>query len=61
MRCDVAIGDIEKWTNSLLPPRQFGHVVLTTSRGIIDHEEARKRHLGGNILGFFFGPVFLMN
>merc|ERR1711972_300698 len=26
-RFDVAIGEIEKWTNNLLPSRQFGYVV----------------------------------
>merc|ERR1712224_458591 len=30
-RFDVAINEIEKWTNNLLPSRQFGFVVLTTS------------------------------
>lgn len=45
---------IDKWTTNLLPSRQFGHVVLTTSDGIIDHEEAKKKHTGGKILGFFF-------
>nr|CAD7602439.1 unnamed protein product [Timema genevievae] len=30
------------------------YVVLTTSGGIMDHEEARRKHLGGKILGFFF-------
>jgi small subunit ribosomal protein S15Ae len=30
-------------------------VVMTTSGGIMDHhEEARRKHLGGKILGFFF-------
>merc|ERR1719383_1345545 len=53
-RFDVAIHDIEKWTTNLLPSRQFGFVVLTTSGGIMDHEEARRKHLGGKILGFFF-------
>ncbi|KAF6207392.1 hypothetical protein GE061_018633 [Apolygus lucorum] len=53
-RFDVPITQIEKWTNNLLPSRQFGYVVLTTSGGIMDHEEARRKHLGGKILGFFF-------
>merc|ERR1711862_191967 len=53
-RFDVAIGDVENWTNRLLPSRQFGYIVLTTSGGIMDHEEARRMHLGGKILGFFF-------
>jgi len=62
-RFDVAIGDIEKWTNNLLPSRQFGYVVLTTSGGIMDHEEARRKHLGERSLDSFseqpFVPVFL--
>ncbi|KAH8337493.1 hypothetical protein KR059_012232 [Drosophila kikkawai] len=53
-RFDVPINDIEKWTNALLPSRQFGYIVLTTSGGIMDHEEARRKHLGGKMLGFFF-------
>merc|ERR1711976_38190 len=53
-RFDVTIPEIEKWTNNLLPSRQFGFVVMTTSGGIMDHEEARRKHLGGKILGFFF-------
>lgn len=32
----------------------FSYLVLTTSGGIMDHEEARRKHLGGKILGFFF-------
>ena len=53
-RFDIALNDIEKLTNNLLPSRQLGKVVLTTSGGIMDHEEARRKHLGGKILGFFF-------
>nr|AAV84246.1 ribosomal protein S15 [Culicoides sonorensis] len=53
-RFDVPTVQIENWTNNLLPSRQFGYVVLTTSAGIMDHEEARRKHLGGKILGYFF-------
>ena len=53
-RFDIALRDMEKWTTNLLPSRQFGFLVLTTSGGIMDHEEARRKHLGGKILGFFF-------
>ena len=53
-RFDVGLGDIETWQLKLMPSRQFGHIVLTTSLGIMDHEEARKRGTGGKILGFFY-------
>ncbi|KAJ1756080.1 40S ribosomal protein S15a-1, partial [Coemansia sp. RSA 1591] len=54
-RFPIKITDIEQWVADLLPSRQFGYIVMTTSDGgIIDHEEARRRHLGGKILGFFY-------
>ncbi|KAE8300939.1 Carboxylesterase notum2 [Larimichthys crocea] len=53
-RFDLQLKDLEKWQNNLLPSRQFGYIVLTTSAGIMDHEEARRKHTGGKILGFFF-------
>ena len=34
--------------------QQFGKVVLTTTFGIMDHEEARRKHTGGKVLGFFY-------
>lgn len=34
--------------------KQFGHIVLTTTYGIMDHEEARRRFTGGKVLGFFY-------
>lgn len=53
-RFDVKIDQIEQLASDLLPSRQFGQLVLTTPYGIMDHEEARRKHTGGKILGFFF-------
>lgn len=53
-RFPVRINEIDQRESNLLPARQFGHVVLTTDRGVIDHRDAKKRNCGGNILGFFF-------
>merc|ERR1712142_51784 len=52
-RFDVSIRSIDRWCTNLLPSRQFGYVVLTTSAGIMDHEEAKRKHTGGKILGYF--------
>lgn len=48
-RYNVRIGDFEKWVVKLLPSRQFGYIVLTTSSGIMDHEEARRKHVAGKV------------
>jgi len=53
-RFDVQLRDLQKWQNNLLLSHQFGFIVLTTSAGIMDHEEARQKHTEGKILGFFF-------
>ncbi|KAL0681654.1 hypothetical protein Bca4012_048501 [Brassica carinata] len=48
-RFDVGVKEIEGWTARLLPSRQFGYIVLTTSAGIMDHEEARRKNVGGKM------------
>ncbi|KAL9274864.1 Small ribosomal subunit protein uS8z/uS8w-like protein [Drosera capensis] len=48
-RFDVGVKEIESWTARLLPSRQFGYIVLTTSAGIMDHEEARRKNVGGKL------------
>lgn len=53
-RYDLTLPDFEKWTSSILPSRQFGHIVITTNQGVMTHEEARHRHIGGKIVGFFY-------
>lgn len=32
---------------------QWGYVVVTTPEGVLDHEEAIKRNVGGQVLGYF--------
>lgn len=53
-RFDVGYDELEKWVVNLLPSRQFGHIVISTTYGIMTHEEARRKKTGGKILGFFY-------
>jgi len=53
-RFDIKLPQVENWLNNILPSRQFGYLILSTTYGIMDHEEARKKHTGGKILGFFY-------
>merc|ERR1712187_1106336 len=45
---------MERWVSDMIPARSFGFVVLTTSSGIMDHEEAHRKHVAGKILGYFY-------
>jgi|Transcript_12557 small subunit ribosomal protein S15Ae len=53
-RYDISHTDVEDWVGRLLPSRLFGVIVLTTANGIVDHEEARRKKVGGKVLGFFY-------
>lgn len=53
-RFNIKLEDMEKWITTLLPSRQFGFIILTTSAGIMDHEEAHSKHVSGKILGYVY-------
>lgn len=53
-RYDISHHDVEAWVARLLPSRLFGVILLTTSAGILDQEEARAKRVGGKVLGFFY-------
>ncbi|KAI5068543.1 hypothetical protein GOP47_0016888 [Adiantum capillus-veneris] len=53
-RYEVGVSKVKRWVDRLLPMKQFGYVVLTTSRGVMDHKEAREKWMGGQLLGFFY-------
>ena len=53
-RYPVPLTEMERWVSAMLPARSFGFVVLTTSSGIMDHEEAHQKHVAGKILGYFY-------
>ncbi|XP_047322494.1 40S ribosomal protein S15a-5-like [Impatiens glandulifera] len=45
---------IEEYRIRTLPSRQWGYVVITTPNGIMDHEEAIRQNVGGQVLGYFY-------
>ncbi|ESR64628.1 hypothetical protein CICLE_v10010805mg [Citrus x clementina] len=52
-RQDIKASEIEGYTVRALPTRQWGYVVITTPDGVLDHEEALRRNVGGQVLGYF--------
>ncbi len=53
-RFDVPLNHLERWTTNILPSRQFGFLVLTTTKGILDHHQAKDKGTGGKIVGYFY-------
>ncbi|KAM6583372.1 hypothetical protein CsatB_010374 [Cannabis sativa] len=52
-RQDIKAIEIEEYKTRTLPTRQWGYVVITTPDGVLDHEEALRRNVGGQVLGYF--------
>lgn len=46
--------EFEKWEKRYLPARNFGDLLVTTSHGIMTHEEAREQEIGGKLLGYVY-------
>lgn len=44
---------IPKWAEKMLANKE-GHLLITTSRGIVTHREATEQRLGGQIIGFVY-------
>ena len=46
--------DYEKWEKRYLPARGFGLLIVSTPRGIMTHEEAKRGGLGGRLLAYVY-------
>ena len=46
--------DLDKWESRYLPARDFGLLILTTTQGILSHNEAKKSGIGGKVLAYVY-------
>jgi len=53
-RHSVKVDEFEKWEKRFLPARGFGILILSTNKGIMTHEEAKKQHVGGKLFAYIF-------
>lgn len=53
-RYPIKRDDLEKWESRYLPARDFGLLILTTTQGIISHNEAKKNGIGGKVLAYVY-------
>jgi len=53
-RYKVKKGEYEKFEKRFLPAKEFGILIVTTSKGIMSHKEAKEKGLGGKILAFVY-------
>ena len=53
-RYSVKIDEFEKWEKRFLPAKGFGILLVSTTKGLMTHEEVKKQHLGGKLLAYAF-------
>jgi small subunit ribosomal protein S8 len=50
----VGVDDYTKWEKRYLPARNFGHLIVTTPKGVLTHEEAKEENVGGKLLAYIY-------
>ena len=53
-RFSVKKDEFEKWEKRFLPAYNLGILILTTSRGVMDHNKAKELKIGGKLLCFVY-------
>jgi len=53
-RFSVTTKEYEKFEKRFLPAKDFGVLIVSTSKGIITHIEAKEKHLGGKLLAYVY-------
>lgn len=53
-RFSTSLEEMEEWETRYLPAKGFGVLILSTSKGVISHEQARRAGIGGELLGFVY-------
>jgi len=46
--------DIDKYVRRYLPARGIGTVVISTSKGLVTHQTAQEKGIGGSIVAYFY-------
>jgi len=53
-RYAVKAADLEKYEARYLPAQDFGVLILTTTKGVVTHMDAKKGGVGGRLLAFVY-------
>src|SRR5512136_2804941 len=53
-RYSVKVADLERFEARYLPAQDFGVLILSTTKGVLTHMEAKKDGVGGKLLAFVY-------
>ncbi|MBI5804210.1 30S ribosomal protein S8 [Candidatus Pacearchaeota archaeon] len=50
----VSTDEIEKYIKRFLPAKNIGVLIISTSRGLITHQTAFEKNIGGSLIAYFY-------
>ncbi|MDE1833515.1 MAG: 30S ribosomal protein S8 [Candidatus Micrarchaeota archaeon] len=53
-RYSIQSNDIQKYESRYIPSRDFGILILSTSKGIMTNKEAKAKNIGGRLLAYVY-------
>ncbi|MHA1303333.1 MAG: 30S ribosomal protein S8 [Candidatus Heimdallarchaeaceae archaeon] len=53
-RYPVAKDAFEEWEQKYLPARNFGVLIVTTPEGVMSHDDAKEKGIGGRLLAYIY-------
>ena len=53
-RFSVKLNDFEKFEKRYLPAKNFGIIIVSTTKGIVTHNQAKKSNMGGQLLAYVY-------
>ena len=53
-RYAVGADEFERWEKRYLPAQNYGTLVLSTSSGVLAHDEARAQGVGGQLIAYVY-------
>lgn len=53
-RYSIGADEFEDWEKRFLPAQNYGALVVTTSRGVMSHDDARTEGVGGQVIAYVY-------
>ncbi len=53
-RFTVSVSEIEKYEKRYLPAKNFGILVVSTSKGLMTNQTAKEKKIGGSLIAFMY-------
>ena len=53
-RFPIRADKFEEWEGNFLPSKEIGILIISTSKGVTSHREAKKEKIGGRLLAYVY-------